>query len=304
MAVSVLAACGSGSHSAAPIPASAGAPVSSGPDLSAAAPHNAAPAAGAVPTTVSINIPLPIQPSSSKRAPRYLTSYTKSLDLQSYQNGTYSGYVFYQLNALQSSCTVAGSSYSCNLTIQAPLGSGQIIAHTYDNTTVATSNMLSVATQTVTIAQNQANTITIATLPIAAKLVPGSALPQCPVYGSPATTSVSYTAYDADGGALTGLTLANTLAFVNVNPADSPSGHSWSPAAVSSGSGAAVYSYSGSDANVGAFNLTSSLSPSGVTNAVLSTFAIYPVGSAGPHMVYVSDAANTRSSGSTCAPAT
>ena len=166
MAASVLSACGGGSHSAGSVPALGASPVSAGPDLSAAAPHNAGPAPGAVAANVSVSIPLPLQPSSTKRAPRYLTSYTKGLDLQAYQNGTYSGYVFYPLSALQSYCSVTGSTYSCNLSVQAPVGSGQIIVHTYDNTTVATSNMLSVATQNVTIAPNQANTIAIATLAI------------------------------------------------------------------------------------------------------------------------------------------
>lgn len=295
LAAFALTACGGGGTSTPPVslPANGGttAPGSSGPDLSANAPHNTAAAAGAAAASLSITIPQPKAGASSTRRPKYLTSTTMGIDLQAYQNGTYSGYVFYPLSALQTYCTSTATGFSCNLPFQAPVGSAQILVHTYDNTTVATSNILSVASPTVTIKSGAVNNLAIQTLPIAAGVTPSNS-PHCPLYGSPSTQTFTYTAYDADGGDLTGLTLGNTVTFADANPADTSPGYSVTPATITAGSGTLTFQYSGSDAQVASFTSTFSLASNGMTNVVQRGGGIFPVGTPAPHMIYISDSTN------------
>lgn len=319
-----LASCGGGgSHSAGTVPTTGGSPSgssgssgSSGPDLSAKAPHNAAAAAGAVAANVSVSVPLTNQTNSQgrkalelrftrgiktlsqTRKPTYLTSYTAGIDLQAYQNGTYSGYVFYPLGTGEPDCAVVGSTLNCSLSVQAPPGSTTIIVHTYDSTGFdedtqePTGNMLSVAAPTFTIAGGKTNNITVTTLPIAAYFDSAVSPPACFVVGAPDTINTTYTAYDADNGPLTGLTLANTLSLSNLNTSDATAGFAVTPSTITSGSGPITFSYNGSDTNLGVFGLTSSLTPSGATNAQVGVTGVLPLTTAGPHYVYVTDSTN------------
>lgn len=238
-----------------------------------------------------MQIPLATAASSAARKPQYLTSYTKGIDLQAFQNGTYSGYVFYPLSALQSNCSSAGGTLTCKLALQAPIGAAQILVHTYDGTT-ATSNILSVASANTTIVAAQTNTVAITTLPIAASFQFATGTPTCVLVGSPSSANITYTALDADGGALTGLTLGNALVFANANTADSSPGVTITPSTVTAGSGTLALAYNGSDANLAVYTGTLSMSATGATNVTLAATSIIPVTTTGPHVVYVADSAN------------
>ena len=293
IAASALAACGGGGSHAAVAPPTSGAPIaSSGADLSANAPHNAAAASGAVAANVTVQIPFAASASSNARTPQYLTANTKGIDLQAYQNGTYSGYVFYALTSGQSYCTSGTTALTCKLTVQAPVGSTQILVHTYDGTTVAGSNVLSLASPAQTIVAGQTNNVTITTLPLAAKVTFTGIPSACQVVGTPSNSTMNYTAYDADGGALTGLTLGNSIFFTAVNSTDTNSGWSFTPSAITQGSGSLAFAYNGSDNNMAVYTQTNSLTPTGQTNVLIGGAAFLPVTSAGPHYVYVADSAN------------
>jgi hypothetical protein len=295
VAALAIAGCsgGGGGSTASSIP-----PVSSGGSNTASGvPRNSAPAANAVTANVTVSIPLPSSVTASKaiasvRRPQYVTAYTKGIDLEADQNGTYSGYVFYALTPQSTYCSTTGTALVCTLSLLAPPGSDSIVVHTYDNTTVASSNILSVANTPVTIGANVVNNVTVTTAPIAASFNSTPAISNCDVVGTPLSQTLSYTAYDADGGALTGLTLGNTLTLTDANAADTSGGYTVTPSTLTSGSGTYTYAYNGTDTNPAYLQATASIGPTGAANVVIGTGFTLPVGTAGPHMIYVADSTN------------
>ncbi len=143
-----------------------------------------------------------------------------------------------------------------------------------------------------TITAGKTNTVAITTLPIAASFSFATGTPTCVVVGTPSSTNLAYTALDADGGALTGLTLGNSLVFANANTADSSPGVTITPSTVTTGSGTLALAYNGSDTNLAVYTGTLSLTATGATNVTLGATSIVPVTTAGPHVVYVADSAN------------
>jgi hypothetical protein len=288
-----LAACGGGGvHSSGAVPGAGGA---SGLNQLLTGQHNAAPAAGAVQAQVSVFVPFARQTAATRRRPKYITSYTAGLEIEAVQNGVSSGFQSVVLGANAPGCSVAGNNagFTCAITLAAPVGQTEIVVGTYDGSNPPPgSNLLSVADQIVTIQSGVANVIPITTLPIAANVQPAVQPPGCVVVGTPVNISTTYTAYDADGGDLTGLTLGNTLTLTNVNPVDMPSGYGITPSTFTSGSGPLTFTYNGTDTNVSIFNITSSLAPDGGNNEYVGIVGTVPAATAGPHMVYVSDAAN------------
>jgi hypothetical protein len=295
VAALAIAGCSGGANTGSSIPA---APNGNGGSNSTSGnvPRNSAPAANAVTANVTITIPLPSAYAASKavsiRRPQYLPAYTRGIDLMAVQNGTSSGYVFYALTPQTSYCSTSGTALTCTLSLLAPPGSDTIVVHTYDNTTVATSNILSVANTPVTISPNIVNNVTVTTAPIAASFSATPGVTQCEVVGTPASQSISYIAYDADGGALTGLTLGNTLTLADVNPSDTSPGYTVTPSTFTSGNGTFTYAYNGTDTNPAYLQASVSTGPTGAANAVIGTDFSLPVGTAGPHMIYVADSTN------------
>lgn len=293
MALAALTACGGGGvHSSGTVPAAGGA---SGLGLLLTGPHNTAPAAGAVHANVSVFVPFARQTAATRRRrPNYITSYTAGIELEAVQNGQTSGFQFSTLSANAPGCSIAenDAGFTCALTLAAPVGQTEILVGTFDSGAQGSGNLLSVADQIVTIQPGIANNIPITTQPIAANIQPVTQPPSCVVVGTPVNITTNYTAYDADGGDLTGMTLGNTISVANVNPADTSSGYSLSPSSFTSGSGTITFTYNGTDTNVGIFNITSSLAPDGGTNEYVGILGTVPAATAGPHMVYVSDSGN------------
>jgi hypothetical protein len=292
IAGAALTACGGGGvHPSGAAPAAGGA---SGINQLLTGPHNAAPAAGAVQAHVSVFVPFARQTAATRRRPQYITSYTAGLEIESIQNNVSSGFQFFPLNANAPGCSVADNNagFTCALTLAAPVGQTQIVVGTFDSATQGSGNLLSIASPTVTIQAGINNVIPITTQPIAAEIVPVTQPPRCVVVGTPVSVSTTYTAYDADGGNLTGLTLGNAISVTNVNAADSPSGYSLSPSTFTMGNGTITFTYNGTDTNVGIFNITSSLAPDLGTNEYVGILGTVPAATAGPHLVYVADSNN------------
>jgi hypothetical protein len=286
-----LAACGGGSHATGTLPTTSSG--SSGGGLFANGPQNAAPAAGAVTASVSITIPLPKQTSASKRRPKFLSSFTQGIALEAMQNGNPSGYVFYPLTYLQSYCVQNGSGLACSVSVQAPPGQTTILVGAYDSANDPSGNLLSAVQAPETISPGRTNNLTITLLPVAASIAGATPPSRCPVVGTPINASTTYAAVDADGDDLSGLQLYNAITFADVNPSDTNSGFAVSPATIASGSGTLSYTYDGVDTNVGVFQISSNSGPGSTGgNTYAGIFASIPVTVAGPHYVYVADAAN------------
>ena len=294
VACSALAACGGGGvHSSGTLPATGGG--ASGINRLLTGPHNTAPAAGAVQAHVSVFVPFARQTAATRRRPKYITSYTAGLEIQSVQNGVSSGFQSVALGANAPGCSVTDNNagFTCAITLAAPVGQTEIMVATYDGSSPPPqSNLLSVADQIVTIQPGIANNIPITTQPIAANIQPVTQPPRCVVVGTPVNVSTTYTAYDADGGDLTGLTLGNTITVTNVNLADTSSGYSLSPSSFTSGSGTITFTYNGTDTNVGILNITASLAPDGNQNEYVGIVGVVPASTPGPHLVYVTDSNN------------
>jgi hypothetical protein len=294
-----LSACGGGgSHAAGPLPSTpANSGASSGAGLFGTI--NTAPAPGAVAANVSITVPIPKQTSSSKRrGPQFVSSFTQGIALEALQNGVYSGFEFFPVGQGLPGCTQTSSSYTCPASVYAPPGNVTILVGAFDQPTVGESgpngNLLSAADYNATISPGRTNNLTITLLPVGASIASASSPPRCPVVGTPVNESTTYTAYDADGDDLSGLTLFNAITLANVNPADSSSGFSV-PATITTGSGTFTYGYDGNDTNVGIFQLAATAGPgTGGTSSYAGIFASIPVIVAGPHYVYVGDAANNQ----------
>lgn len=294
-AIAALTACGGGGvHPSSTVPAAGGA--ASGINQLLNAPHNAAPARNAGQAHVTITVPFARQTAATRRRPHYVTSYTAGIEIEAVQDGVPSGFQFVSLGANAPGCTVAMNSagFTCTFSLAAPVGQTQILVGTFDSPNQGQGNLLSVASPTVTIQPGIDNVIPITTLPIAANIQPVSTPPRCVVVGTSVNLNTTYTAYDADGGDLTGLTLGNAISVTNVNPADSPSGYGFTPSTFTSGSGSLAFTYNGTDTNIGAFTITSSLAPDGHTNEYSGILGAIPVASAGPHMVYVADSGNNQ----------
>jgi hypothetical protein len=294
IAAGALAACGGGgSHSATVPPASL---ATSGPGLFGS--RNRAPAPGSVTASLSITIPRPPQSASAKRRAKYVSPSTAGIAIEVKQNSYLYSFVFYPLsNTANCVLNQSQTAYVCtNLSVQAPPGPEQLIVATYDSTATdqqgfPTGNLLSAAEPNVTIQPGRTNNLAVTLLPIATNIVTAASPPRCPLAGTPVSLNTTYTAYDAAGDDLTGLTLFNALSIVNVT---SDNSYQFSPSTLTSGSGSLSFSYNGAGTEIGVFEVLTSIGADGFSNEILSTSASIPVGTAGPHMVYVSDAGNNQ----------
>jgi len=243
--------------------------------------------------TVTVTIPNPPATSSTKRRPAYLTSYTQGIDLQAVQGGKASGYVFYPLSALQSNCKAATSGFVCTLQLMAPLGSSQLVVNTYDNTTKATSNILSTSTTNILVAQGTPNAFSVSTNPIIANIQTFQNQQgfQCPIIGTPATVSSTYSTMDADGGVLSG-TIGNPF---TASVSDTTGSITFSPGPYTTATGTFTLTYNGGVPTNGVAIVSAiGLTAQGVPNGVIGSGTITPIRATplGPHYVYIADGAN------------
>ncbi len=286
-ALAVAGCAGGGSHTTPVTPANGG---STPAGLFGS--RNAAPAPGAVTASLSITIPLPPHSSSSTRRAKYVSPYTLGIALEAMQGEQTSGFVFYPLGQSQVNCALNQSqtAYVCNnMSVSAPPGTTEIIAGTYDSGMEGEGNLLSAFEGSFTIHAGRTNNLTLTLLPVATSFVATSSPPRCPIFGTPVNASTSYVAYDADGDDLSGQQLFNTLSFTN----DTGDGnYTLSPSAITAGSGTLTYTYTGTDPYPGIFTITTSLGADGNQNEYAGIVASIPVATAGPHYVYVADAAN------------
>ncbi len=152
---------------------------------------------------LSIVIPLPRQ-STSTRRPRFVSSGTQSGGLA--VNGAAVSQAF-SLAANAPGCTATGTTRTCQVTVDLPLGADVVALSTYDGPLVngrPTGHLLATATVTQTIIESRANVVALSLLgiPASATIVPQQAT--IVSTGSPVSVPLAVTVYDAAGNAITG----------------------------------------------------------------------------------------------------
>lgn len=181
-------------------------------------------------TSVAIRIAIPsLSTESMARSLKYISSATKSaaIVISSATQGT---------QTVNVNCTT-----SCATTVQVPTGVNQFHVTLYDGPS-ASGNVLSVGSASATITAGATNTVSIAFNGVPAKLALNLA-PSGLTAGTAANSTVTVTAYDADGNIIIGA--QNYTTPVTLSSSDTSGALSLSQSSISSPSATATLKYSG-----------------------------------------------------------